>query len=199
MELAHGSGWRGASVIERGVGRRQRCLSNADGGWIRSSVVIPLSTSFEEKASRCFGGGEKFNERVEREVEALVADRSWRRGRTAAGVPQTDLVGATSITLRAGFTDRARGDGKAGPFAAGFSWRRLRERATDSSAALLASLGFETVVIGNPQRREHQFALRVHHPEELARTSDGGLRGARSIRTATAIVAHLRTITAARS
>ena len=42
---------------------------------------------------------------------------------------------------------------------------------TTVAPALFAGLGFETVVIANqPGRPQHQPALRIDHPEELART-----------------------------
>ena len=51
-----------------------------------AGVVISASHNpFEDNGIKVFSGkGEKFTERVEREVEAIVADTSWQReGRRA--------------------------------------------------------------------------------------------------------------------
>ena len=68
-----------------------------------AGVVISASHNpFEDNGIKVFSGrGEKFTERVEREVEAIVADTSWSvRTRTAEPVRQSDLAGTYIEHLR---------------------------------------------------------------------------------------------------
>jgi phosphoglucosamine mutase len=67
-------------------------------------VVISASHNpFEDNGIKVFSGqGEKFTEHVEREVEAVVADSSWRAVEgTASPLSPQDLVGRYLEHLRA--------------------------------------------------------------------------------------------------
>ena len=104
-ELAHGAAGEGAVGDER----RRRAdaggrLSDADRIGYDAGVVISASHNpFEDNGIKVFSGrGEKFTERVEREVEAIVADRSWQaRSGEAVPLPTATLVAAYLDHLRA--------------------------------------------------------------------------------------------------
>ena len=111
------------------------------------------------------GKGEKFTERVEREVEAIVADGSWTaRSGEPGPVPRADLVGAYLDHLRAVF-----------PEASSLKQFRLgvdcaNGATTTVAPALLDSLGLDIVVIGNqPDGRNINLNCGSTHPELLAR------------------------------
>jgi len=167
-ELAHGAGGEGANVTSAGVVPTPAIAYLTRTAGFDAGVVISASHNpFEDNGIKVFsGGGAKFTERVEREVEAIVADRSWgARGGQPAAVPQTDLVGAYLDHLRAVFPEASmlRGFGLAIDCANGAT--------TTVAPALLASLGFEPVVIGNsPDGRNINLGTGSTHPEALART-----------------------------
>ena len=98
-----------------------------------AGVVISASHNpFEDNGIKVFSGrGEKFTERVEREVEAIVADPSWRardgeagrrsaRGsrRRLSGSPARGVSGSLAMLARFRPGDRLRerrdDDGRAG-------------------------------------------------------------------------------------
>src|SRR5204863_7586538 len=78
-ELAHGASSEGATVTSAGVVPTPAIAyltrtTSSDAGVVISASHNP----FEDNGIKVFsGGGEKFTERVEREVEAIVADTSW--------------------------------------------------------------------------------------------------------------------------
>jgi phosphoglucosamine mutase len=175
MELAHGAGGEGATVTSAGVVPTPAVAYLTRTAGYEAGVVISASHNpFEDNGIKVFsGGGEKFSERVEREVEAIVADPSWRaRDGQPAGVPETDLVATYLEHLRAVFPEAPmlRGFGLAIDCANGAT--------TTVAPALLAGLGFDTFVIGNrPDGRNINLRCGSTHPEELARTVvDRGLR-----------------------
>ena len=103
-ELAHGASGEGASVTSLGVVPTPAVayLTRAHG--YDAGVVISASHNpFEDNGIKVFSGsGEKFTERVERAVEAIIADASWEASDgEPAHVPQADLVGAYLDHLRA--------------------------------------------------------------------------------------------------
>ena len=96
-----------------------------------AGVVISASHNpYEDNGIKVFSGkGEKFTERVEREVEAIVADSTWvAREGEPAHVPHADLVGAYLDHLRAVVPESAD--------AVGLQARdRLRQRRDDDGCA----------------------------------------------------------------
>ena len=74
-----------------------------DAGYDAGVVISASHNPFEDNGIKVFSGrGEKFTERVEREVEAIVADRRGRRGRRGRRrCRAADLVGAYLDHLRA--------------------------------------------------------------------------------------------------
>src|SRR6187431_3804481 len=107
-ELAHGAAGEGASVTSAGVVPTPAVAYLTRTGSYDAGVVISASHNpFEDNGIKVFSGkGEKFTERVEREVEAIVADRSWTaRSGEPGPVPRADLVGAYLDHLRAVFPE----------------------------------------------------------------------------------------------
>jgi len=167
QELAHGAGGEGASVTSAGVVPTPAVAYLTRTAGYDAGVVISASHNpFEDNGIKVFSGrGEKFTERVEREVEAIVADRSWQAATgDPATVAQADLVGRYLEHLRGVFPEAS-----ATPFRIAVD---CANGATGSVApALFAALGFETVVIANrPDGRNINLACGSTHPEELART-----------------------------
>src|SRR5438309_8463445 len=103
-ELAHGASGEGASVTSAGVVPTPAVAYLTRAGSYDAGVVISASHNpFEDNGIKVFSGrGEKFTERVEREVEAIIADGSWTaKTGEPAHVPHQDLVGAYLEHLRA--------------------------------------------------------------------------------------------------
>src|SRR5262245_34558876 len=95
-ELAHGATGEGATVQSAGVVPTPAIAYLTRSGIYDAGVVISASHNpYEDNGIKVFSGkGEKFTEHVEREVEAIVAGRSWvpKDGQPAA-VATDDLVG----------------------------------------------------------------------------------------------------------
>ncbi len=165
-EFAHGAAGEGAIVTSAGVVPTPAVAYLTRTGPYDAGVVISASHNpFEDNGIKMFSGrGEKFTELVEREVEAIVADRGWNAaGGPAGAVPRADLVDAYLQHLRAVFPEAS-------------SVERFRIAVDCANGAttivapeLFASLGFETVVIGNrPDGRNINLDCGSTHPERLA-------------------------------
>src|SRR6202022_53189 len=102
--LADGAAGEGATVTSAGVVPTPAVAYLTRTQAYDAGVVISASHNpFEDNGIKVFSGkGEKFTERVEREVEAIVADRRWEaREGEPPHVPHVDLVGAYLDHLRA--------------------------------------------------------------------------------------------------
>ncbi len=167
-ELAHGACGEGASVTSAGVVPTPAVAYLTRTQGYDAGVVISASHNpFEDNGIKVFSGrGEKFTERVEREVEAIVADESWRAKPGDPGhVPQADLVGAYLDHLRAVFPEA--------PGLAGFALAVDCANGATTTAApvLFRALGIDPIVIGDePDGRNINLACGSTHPERLART-----------------------------
>jgi phosphoglucosamine mutase len=169
-ELAHGASGEGATVTSAGVVPTPAIAYLTRTAGYDAGVVISASHNlFEDNGIKVFSGrGEKFTERVEREVEAIVADMSWRaKGGDAVPVPRAYLVGAYLEHLRAVFPEALEAS-------------RLKNfklavdcangAATTTAPTLFAELGVETVVIDDkPDGRNINLHCGSTHPEGLAR------------------------------
>ena len=166
-ELAHGAGGEGASVTSVGVlptpavAYLTRAFEEYDAGVVISASHNP----FEDNGIKVFSGrGEKFTERVEREVEAIVADDSWQvRDGAPDEVPGAVLIESYLEHLRAVLSDPVpfRGFKLAIDCANGAT--------TTVAPGLFARLGFDTVVIGDrPDGRNINLHCGSTHPEQLA-------------------------------
>jgi len=169
-ELAHGASGEGATVTSAGVVPTPAVAYLTRTAGYDAGVVISASHNpFEDNGIKVFSGrGEKFTERVEREVEAIVADASWSaKGGDAGPVARADLVGAYLEHLRAVFPE-AVGINRTRPFKLGID---CANGATTTAAPMLfAELGFETVVIDNqPDGRNINLHCGSTHPERLSK------------------------------
>src|SRR4029079_8511115 len=108
-ELAHGASGEGADVTSVGVvptpalAYLTRAYPEYDAGVVISASHNP----YQDNGIKVFSGkGEKFTEAVERQVEAIVADRSWQaRAGDPSPVPMADLIDAYLAHLRAVFPE----------------------------------------------------------------------------------------------
>jgi phosphoglucosamine mutase len=173
-ELACGAFGEGAEVTSAGVVPTPAIAYLTRTAGYDAGVVISASHNpFEDNGIKVFSGrGEKFTERVEREVEAIVADPGWQAKSGDAGqVAQADLVGAYLEHLRAVFPENARLKPRAtnDPFTLAVDC--ANGATTTAAPALFASLGLDTVVIGDtPDGRNINLQCGSTHPERLAKT-----------------------------
>lgn len=128
-------------------------------------VVISASHNpFADNGIKVFSGsGEKFTESVERQIEMIVADRSWSVRSAASGeIARQDLVGRYLTHLEQVLDVAAA--------------RRLKlvidcanGATTTVAPALFRRLGFEPLVIGaSPDGRNINLGCGSTHPEMLA-------------------------------
>ncbi len=167
-ELAAGARGAGAVAATAGIVPTPAVAYLTRTAGYDAGVVISASHNpYEDNGIKVFSGrGEKFTERIEREVEAIVADGSWAvADQPCEPVPQADLVGMYLEHLRAILPRQS-------------SWRRLRvavdcaNGATITVApALFDSLAIQTVIVGNaPDGRNINLDSGSTHPERLAET-----------------------------
>jgi phosphoglucosamine mutase len=179
--LAHGASSEGAEVVSAGVVPTPAIAYLTRTVGYDAGVVISASHNpFEDNGIKVFSGrGEKFTERVEREVEAIVADTSWsvaagrsresrsagRPGGEEGPVVRTDLVDAYLDHLRAVVRESSGlGDPLVGIDCANGATTTVAPR-------LFESLGIRTVVIGDrPDGRNINLDCGSTHPGRLVHT-----------------------------
>jgi len=167
-ELAHGATGERASVTSAGIVPTPAiAYLTRTAGYDLGVVISASHNPFEDNGIKVFSGrGEKFTERVEREVEAIVADPSWHAvDGKPADVPHVNLVGPYRDHLRAVFPEapKLRGLALAIDCANGAT--------TTVAPTLFPELGFETIALGNqPDGRNINRHCGSTHPEALART-----------------------------
>jgi len=167
-ELAHGASGEGAAVTSVGVVPTPAVAYLTRSHGYDAGVVISASHNpFEDNGIKVFSGrGEKFTERVEREVESIVADPSWEAHEgEPAHVPHADLVGAYLNHLRAVLPESASLEG----------FRLAIDCANGATTTvapqLFSSLGLDIEVIGDqPDGRNINLKCGSTHTESLART-----------------------------
>ena len=167
-ELAHGASGEGASVTSVGVVPTPAVAYLTRTHGYDAGVVISASHNpFEDNGIKVFSGkGEKFTERVEREVEAILADTSWTaKEGEPAHVPHADLVGAYLDHLRAVIPESKA--------LSGFKLAIDCANGATTTVAppLFSSLGFDIEVVGDqPDGRNINLTCGSTHPELLAKT-----------------------------
>jgi phosphoglucosamine mutase len=166
--LAHGASSEGAAVTSAGVVPTPAIAYLTRTAGYDAGVVISASHNpFEDNGIKVFSGrGEKFTERVEREVEAIVADPSWRVTDGEPGpVLPTDLVDAYLDHLLAVAPEISRlEDRLVGIDCANGATTTVAPRLFDR-------LGIRTIVVGDqPDGRNINLDCGSTHPERLART-----------------------------
>ena len=167
-ELAHGARTEGATVTSAGVISTPAVAFLTRHEGFDAGVVISASHNpFEDNGIKVFSGaGEKFTERLERQVEAIVADPSWAVAPgDAADVPARDLAGPYLAHAV-----------KALPGAARLGAMRIAVDCANGATAhlaprLLRDLGFEVTALGcSPDGRNINLACGSTHPGLVART-----------------------------
>jgi phosphoglucosamine mutase len=165
-ELAHGASGEGAEVESAGVVPTPAIAYLTRTSGYDAGVVISASHNpFEDNGIKVFSGrGEKFTERVEREVEAIVADSSWRAARgEPKPVARVDLVEAYLDHLRSVFPEAAKLDG----FRAAIDC--ANGATTTVAPRLFAELGLDMVVLDDrPDGRNINLNSGSTHPDRLA-------------------------------
>jgi phosphoglucosamine mutase len=167
-ELAHGACGEGATVTSIGVVPTPAVAYLTRTQGYDAGVVISASHNpFEDNGIKVFSGrGEKFTERVEREVEAIIADTSWTANKgEPAHVPHADLVGAYLDHLRTVIPESKA--------LAGFKLAIDCANGATTTVAppLFSSLGVDIEVVGDqPDGRNINLNCGSTHPELLART-----------------------------
>jgi phosphoglucosamine mutase len=167
-ELTSGAASAGASVTSAGVLPTPAVayltrLHEYDAGVVISASHNP----FEDNGIKVFSGrGEKFTERLEREIESAVAEASESiGGGVAVPAPRADLVDGYVQHLRSVFPEA--------PLMKGLS---LAIDCANGATAFIApklfeDLGFATTAIGShPDGRNINLNCGSTHPEGLART-----------------------------
>src|SRR5262245_27976614 len=165
-ELAHGAAGEGAEAVSAGVVPTPAVayLTRTEG--YDAGVVISASHNpFEDNGIKVFSGrGEKFTERLEREVEAMVADASWS---AQDGEPQPvarkNLIAPYLDHLRSAFPEAARLNG----------FRLAVDCAngatTPVAMKLFGALGLDPAVLNDqPDGRNINLNSGSTHPERVA-------------------------------
>ncbi len=165
-ELAFGAGTAGGHVTSAGVISTPAIAYLTREGRFDAGVVISASHNpFEDNGIKVFSGaGEKFTERIEREIEREVADRSWTvPDGGAPPIPDEDLSGpylAHACSALPGARDL--GGMRVAIDCANGATARLAPR-------LFAELGFEVELLGcSPDGRNINLACGSTHPAPLA-------------------------------
>jgi phosphoglucosamine mutase len=167
-DLAVGAAAAGATVASAGViptpavAYLTRSL-----GYAAGLVISASHNPYHDNGIKVFsGGGEKFTEALEAEVEGIMADASWQEpGGAAPAVPRIDETAGYLAHSR-----RALG----GPLPA--HARRIAVDCANGAThqvapALMRSLGFEVTAIGcEPDGRNINLDCGSTHPERLAQT-----------------------------
>ena len=165
-ELAHGAQGEGAEVVSAGVIPTPGVAYLTRAEDFAAGVVISASHNpYEDNGIKVFSGtGEKFTEKVEREVEAIVADAAWEAPPgTAAPVTRGAFVEPYLAHLREVLAEPGplRGSRMAVDAANGAT--------TDVAPRLFSSLGFELESIGvTPNGRNINLGCGSTHPSALA-------------------------------
>lgn len=165
-ELAHGARLAGASVSSAGV------LPTPAVAYLTrttdvslGSVISASHNPYEDNGIKVFsGGGEKFTEELERQVEAVLADESWQLPDDDAPVVESaDLSGRYLEHLREVLAD-------AGPLRGQKLVVDCANGATTTVApAVFRALGFDVELIGcAPDGRNINLGCGSTHPEDMA-------------------------------
>jgi phosphoglucosamine mutase len=167
-ELAHGVAGEGAVLTSAGVVPTPAVayLTRTEG--FDAGVVISASHNpFEDNGIKVFSGrGEKFTDRVEREVEAIMADPSWSaKGGVAGPVTQVDLAGGYLDHLRAVIPESSSLKGLS------LAIDCANGATTTVAPRLFSALGLKIISVGDrPDGRNINLGCGSTHPELLAQT-----------------------------
>jgi phosphoglucosamine mutase len=166
-DLAMGAMAAGATVVSAGVIPTPAVAHLTRSQGFTAGLVISASHNpYEDNGIKVFsGGGEKFTEALEAEVEGICGDPSWREPSGAAPpVPFIDETGAYLAHVRQALDGRFPGHA-----------RRIAVDCANGATcqvapALLRSLGFEVTAVGcEPDGRNINLDCGSTHPERLAK------------------------------
>jgi phosphoglucosamine mutase len=166
-ELARGTRSEGAQMTTAGVLPTPAiAYVTRDMGFDAGIVISASHNPFQDNGIKVFSGrGEKFTEALEREVEEIVADRSWTVGGSAdEPVERTDVIDAYMAHARLALPDPRRlGHLRIAIDAANGATTTVAPR-------LFTELGFEVALIGAaPDGRNINLDCGSTHPQALAR------------------------------
>ena len=164
-EFAHGATGEGAQVTSAGVVPTPAIAYLTRSASFDAGVVISASHNpYQDNGIKIFSGtGEKFTERVERQVEEIVADQSWHvPSGSAEDVAGADLVDSYLSHLSAVWPDASSfGDITIAVDCANGA-------TTSVAPELFRRLGLKTIVIGNkPDGRNINLHCGSTHPDQL--------------------------------
>jgi phosphoglucosamine mutase len=175
-ELARGVHAQGAAITSAGVIPTPAIAYITRALQFDAGLVISASHNpYEDNGIKVFSGrGEKFTEDLERHVESIIADTSWRVPSDGAlsGVDRSDVIDAYIAHAMLSLPDPER-------------LGRLRIALDTANGAtttvaprLFQDLGFDVTVIGHdPDGRNINLDCGSTHPERLAAlVRDGGFR-----------------------
>ena len=165
-ELAHGARTAGCHVTSAGVISTPAIAYLTREGQFDAGVVISASHNpFEDNGIKVFSGaGEKFTERIEREIEREVADPSWT-------LPDDDAPPVVDEDLSGAYLDHARA---ALPRGRDLGAMRIAIDCANGATAhlaprLFAEFGFDVERLGcSPDGRNINMACGSTHPAPLA-------------------------------
>jgi phosphoglucosamine mutase len=165
-ELARGVGSEGAELTSGGVVPTPAVAYVARAMAFDAGIVISASHNpFEDNGIKVFSGrGEKFTEALEREVEAIVADRGWN---VSAGLgappPRVDVAEPYLAHTRLALPSPER----LGSLRIGVD--TANGATTTVAPALFRDLGFDPVLLGStPDGRNINLGCGSTHPQRLA-------------------------------
>jgi phosphoglucosamine mutase len=166
-DLAFGASAAGATVSSAGVIPTPAVAHLTRSQGFAAGLVISASHNpFHDNGIKVFsGGGEKFTEALEAEVEAIVADRSWHE-------PEGDAPAVPFIDEADAYLRHARQalDGRVPPQGRRIAIDCANGATYQVAPSVLRSLGFEVSAIGcDPDGRNINLACGSTHPERLAR------------------------------
>jgi phosphoglucosamine mutase len=174
-ELAHGMRSQGATLTSAGIMPTPAIAYLTPRMGYAAGVVISASHNpFEDNGIKVFSGaGEKFTEALEQQVEAIVADASWK-------VPAGDAQAIEVIDYRADYVAHLKG---ILPDASGTPGMRVaidcaNGATTTVAPRLFQDLGFDVRCIGcEPDGRNINLRCGSTAPDSLAKlVVDGGYR-----------------------
>ncbi len=166
-DLAFGAIAAGATVVSAGVIPTPAVahLTRAQ-GFAAGLVISASHNPYHDNGIKVFsGGGEKFTEALEADVEAVMADESWQA--PAGDAPAVPFVDEAAVYL----THARRAlDGTVPDHARRIAIDCANGATFEVAPALLHGLGFDVTMIGcSPDGRNINLDCGSTHPEQLAR------------------------------
>jgi len=166
-ELARGVHSAGAEITSAGVIPTPAIAYVTRAMGFDAGLVISASHNpFEDNGIKVFSGrGEKFTETLEREVEAIVHDRSWSvQGSADAPVDRTDVIDAYIAHALLALPE----PGRLGRFSMAID--TANGAPTTVAPRLFRDLGFDVHVLSaQPDGRNINLDCGSTHPEQIAR------------------------------